>query len=87
MVYKDRRQEPLAITAPTSKQGKIGQRFSLDLGLKKSIQKGKGELFFNANDLFNTMVIKRTIQGNGFSYTSDDYYETQVICLGYSYKF
>lgn len=68
-------------------QGKIGQRFSLDLGLKKSIQKGKGELFFNANDLFNTMVIKRTIQGNGFSYTSDDYYETQVIRLGYSYKF
>lgn len=68
-------------------QGKIAQRFSLDLGLKKSLQKGKGELFFNANDLFNTMVIKRRIQGNGFSYTSDDYYETQVIRLGYSYKF
>lgn len=68
-------------------QGKIGQRFSLDLGLKKSIQKGKGELFFNANDLLNTMVIKKEIQGNGFSYTSDDYYETQVIRLGYSYKF
>jgi len=68
-------------------QGKIGQRFSLDLGLKKSIQKGKGELFFNANDLANTMVIKKTLQGNGFSYTSDDYYETQVIRLGYSYKF
>ncbi len=68
-------------------QGKIGQRFSLDLGLKKSIQKGKGELFLNANDLLNTMVIKKEIQGNGFSYTSDDYYETQVIRLGYSYKF
>lgn len=68
-------------------QGKIGQRFSLDLGLNKSIQKGKGELFFNANDLLNTMVIKKEIQGNGFSYTSDDYYETQVIRLGYSYKF
>ena len=68
-------------------QGKIAQRFSLNLGLKKSLQKGKGELFFNANDLFNTMVIKRRIQGNGFSYTSDDYYETQVIRLGYSYKF
>ena len=68
-------------------QGKIGQRFSLDLGLKKSIQKGKGELFFNANDLLNTMVIKKDIQGNGFRYTSSDYYETQVIRLGYSYKF
>lgn len=68
-------------------QGKIDQRFSLDLGLKKSIQKGKGELFFNATDLLNTMVIKKTIDGNGFHYTSDDYYETQVIRLGYSYKF
>ncbi|MCZ2357618.1 MAG: TonB-dependent receptor family protein [Bacteroidia bacterium] len=68
-------------------QGKIGQRFSLDLGLKKSIQKSKGELFFNATDLLNTMVIKKEIQGNGFSYTSADYYETQVIRLGYNYKF
>ncbi|QQR97874.1 MAG: TonB-dependent receptor [Sphingobacteriales bacterium] len=68
-------------------QGKIGQRFSFDLGLKKSIQKGKGELFFNANDLFNTMVIKKQINGNGFNYTSSDYYETQVIRLGYSFKF
>ena len=68
-------------------QGKIKSRFSLDLGLKKAIQNGKGELFFNATDLLNTMVIKKEIQGQGFYYTSDDYYETQVIRLGYSYKF
>lgn len=68
-------------------QGKIKSRFSLDLGLKKAIQKGKGELFFNATDLLNTMVIKRDIKGQGFNYTSNDYYETQVIRLGYSYKF
>lgn len=68
-------------------QGKIGSRFSIDAGVKKSVQNGKGEVFFNATDLFNTMVIKRQIQGTGFSYTSDDYYETQVIRLGYSYKF
>lgn len=68
-------------------QGKIDQRFSLDFGVKKSIQNGKGELFFNANDLLNTMVIKREIQGNGFSYTSADYNETQVFRFGYSYKF
>lgn len=30
---------------------------------------------------------KKQIQGSGFKYTSDDYYETQVIRLGYSYKF
>ncbi|MFT3903877.1 MAG: TonB-dependent receptor [Niabella sp.] len=68
-------------------QGKILSRFSVDAGLKKSVQKGKGEVFFNATDLLNTMVIKRQIQGMGFRYTSDDYYETQVIRLGYSYKF
>ncbi|MCT4317866.1 outer membrane beta-barrel family protein [Elizabethkingia anophelis] len=68
-------------------QGKIKSRFSIDLGMKKSVQNGKGEIFLNATDLLNTMVIKKQIQGSGFKYTSDDYYETQVIRLGYSYKF
>lgn len=68
-------------------QGKIKSRFSLDVGLKKVVQNGKGELFFNATDLLNTMVIKKEIQGQGFYYTSDDYYETQVIRFGYNYKF
>ena len=57
------------------------------MGLKKAIQKGKGSLFFNASDLFNTMVIRKEIKGNGFSYTSANYYETQVLRIGYSYKF
>jgi len=68
-------------------QGKIAQRFTIDLGIKKSLQKGKGELFFNATDLLNTMIIKKEIQGIGFKYISTDYYETQVIRLGYNYKF
>ena len=68
-------------------QGKIAARFSLDIGIKKLIQKDKGEIFLNASDLLNTMVIKKQIQGNGFSYVSTDYYETQVIRFGYSYKF
>jgi len=68
-------------------QGKIKSRFSLDIGIKKAIQKGKGELFFNATDLLNTMIIKKEINGQGFSYTSNDYYETQVVRIGYSQKF
>jgi outer membrane receptor protein involved in Fe transport len=68
-------------------QGKIGQRFTLDFGIKKTIQKGKGELFLNATDLANTMVIKEELRGNGFNYLGYDYYETQVIRLGYTYKF
>lgn len=68
-------------------QGRINSRFSIDLGAKKSIQKGKGEVFINATDILNTLVIKKDIQGNGFSYNSRDYYETQVVRFGYSYKF
>jgi outer membrane receptor protein involved in Fe transport len=68
-------------------QGEIAARYSVDLGFKKHVQQGKGEVFLNATDLFNTLVVKKVIQGDGFSYTSDDYYETQVVRLGYSYKF
>jgi outer membrane receptor protein involved in Fe transport len=68
-------------------QGKRASMFSLDLGVKKSIQKGKGELFLNATDLLNTMVIKQTIKGKTFNYTSNNYNETQIIRLGYTYKF
>lgn len=68
-------------------QGKIYSRFSLDAGIKKSIQKGKGEVFANATDLLNTMVIKKKINGSDFYYITSDYYETQVIRVGYNYKF
>ena len=68
-------------------QGEIQARFTLDLGVKKVIQDGGGELFFNATDLLNTMVIKKTINGDDFNYTSTDYFETQVFRVGYSYKF
>ncbi len=68
-------------------QGKIDSRFSIDLGIKKTVQKGKGEIFINATDILNTLVIKKQIRGNNFNYSSSDYYETQVVRFGYSYKF
>jgi outer membrane receptor protein involved in Fe transport len=68
-------------------QGRIASRFSADAGAKKQIQKGKGEFFVNGTDLFNTLRIKRNIQGSGFRFVSTDYFETQVFRLGYSYKF
>ncbi|MBO9640324.1 MAG: outer membrane beta-barrel protein, partial [Siphonobacter aquaeclarae] len=66
-------------------QGRIGSRFSVDAGLKKTV--GQNEWFLNATDLFNTLRIQKTINGAGFHYTSTDYYETQVIRAGYNYKF
>ncbi|MCW3114362.1 MAG: TonB-dependent receptor [Segetibacter sp.] len=68
-------------------QGKIGARFSVDLGIKKQIQKGAGEVFLNSTDIFNTLKIEKFINGNGFRYKTIDYYETQVFRLGYNYKF
>lgn len=68
-------------------QGFIGSRFSLDLGLKKSVQQGKGEIVLNATDLLNTMQVERTIRGTDFTLVSTDYLETQVVRVGYSRKF
>jgi len=33
------------------------------------------------------MRLKKEVKGNGFRYISSDYYETQVVRLGYNYKF
>lgn len=68
-------------------QGKTYSRFSIDLGAKKAVQKGKGEIFANATDVGNTLRLRKEVKGNGFRYTSTDYYETQVFKIGYSYKF
>ncbi|MBX9927419.1 MAG: TonB-dependent receptor [Gemmatimonadaceae bacterium] len=68
-------------------QGRIDQRYSLDLGVRKSVQRGAGEWLLNATDLLNTMQLRRTIRGNGFETVSTDYLETQVVRVGYARKF
>ncbi|QJR37195.1 TonB-dependent receptor domain-containing protein [Gemmatimonas groenlandica] len=68
-------------------QGRIGSRYSLDLGMKKSVQQGRGEIVVNATDLLNTMQAERTIRGTNFRLVSTDYLETQVVRVGYSWKF
>jgi len=68
-------------------QGKVFSRFSIDAGIKKKIQNGKGEIVLNATDIANTLQFKKEIKGDGFRYISNDYYETQVFRIGYSYKF
>ena len=68
-------------------QGRIGSRFSLDAGVRKSVQQGRGEVSANAADLLNTMQLRRTIRGTDFRMVSTDYLETQVIRVGYTWKF
>nr|WP_290929121.1 outer membrane beta-barrel family protein [Haliscomenobacter sp.] len=68
-------------------QGEIGARFSVNIGIKKTIQQGKGEFYLNGTDILNSLKIRKTITGNGFSYVTTDYYETQAFRVGYSWKF
>lgn len=68
-------------------QGRIESRYSLDAGLKKTVQRGRGEIVVNATDIFNTMQAQRTIRGTDFRLVSTDYLETQVVRVGYNWKF
>lgn len=68
-------------------QGTIKERYSVDFGLKKKALKGKAEVSLSATDLLNTFAIKKSIIGDGFNLTSENYYETQVVTLGMKYKF
>jgi len=68
-------------------QGKIKERYSVDFGLKKQVLKGKAEISLAATDLLNTFAVRKSIIGDGFNLTAENYYETQVITLGMKYKF
>lgn len=68
-------------------QGKILARYYIDAGISREVQKGKGEIFVNASDIFNTQKVRYELDGTGFSLISDDYFESQVVRFGYSYRF
>ncbi len=68
-------------------QGKILERYSIDAAITKEIQKGKGELFISASDIFNTMIMRYDLDGATFSLISNDYLETQVLRFGYQFRF
>jgi outer membrane receptor protein involved in Fe transport len=68
-------------------QGRTGSRYGLDVGAKKTVNRGKGEIVVNATDLLNTMQVRRTIRGTDFRLVSTDYAETQVVRVGYNWKF
>lgn len=67
-------------------QGKQLARSSLDVGMKKTVFKGKGELNMSFNDIFNRFGIKQQIWSNGVSVLYENYYETQAFTIGFRYK-
>lgn len=68
-------------------QGEIKARYAFDAGIKKSVQQGKGEIFLNATDIFNTFRIKTIRTGVDFVVIANNLFETQVIRIGYQYRF
>jgi outer membrane receptor protein involved in Fe transport len=68
-------------------QGRQMARSSMDLGLKKKLFNGKGEMTLSFSDIFNDFGIKQEITGDGFTAVYENFYETQIISLGLKYKF
>jgi hypothetical protein len=68
-------------------QGKQLARSSVDLGIKKGVIHGRGELTFSFSDIFNHFGLRQEIIGDGFTALYENYYETQVARLGFKYKF
>ena len=68
-------------------QGKQYSRASIDLGAKKKIWDGRGEINFAATDVLNTYGIRQQINGDGFTADYENYYQTQTFRLGLKYKF
>ena len=68
-------------------QGKQYARSSIDAGMKQILLKGKGELTFSFTDIFNAFGIKQKINGEGFSLYYENFYETQILRLGFKYKY
>lgn len=68
-------------------QGTQYARSSVDVGIKQKILKGKGDLSVSLTDIFNDFGIKQNIYGEGFSAIYENYYETQIINIGFKYKF
>jgi hypothetical protein len=66
-------------------QGDESARSSLDIGINKPVLANKGELVFSVTDLLNNFGIQQQIRGNGFDAIYENFYETQVVSLGFRY--
>jgi hypothetical protein len=67
-------------------QGRLLSRSSVDLGIKKTLMKGKGEINFSVSDMFYKFGIRQDIIGDNFSGRYENNYETQVMRIGFKYK-
>ena len=68
-------------------QGTQDARSSVDIGVSKPVFQDSGEFVLSVTDLFNDFGLKHNIAGSGFDAVYENYYETQVVSLGLTYRF
>jgi hypothetical protein len=68
-------------------QGREAARSSVDLGFKKPMLDMRAELVLSVTDLFNEFGIRHEIQGDGFDAVYENFYESQTVMVGMSYRF
>jgi hypothetical protein len=68
-------------------QGREAARSSVDLGFKKPVLDMRAELVLSVTDLFNEFGIRHEIEGNGFTAVYENFYESQTVTVGMSYRF
>ena len=68
-------------------QGKELSRSSIDAGIKKIVWEGHGEFTLSASDIFNTFGLRQEVKSDGFTALYENYFETQILRVGFKYKF
>jgi outer membrane receptor protein involved in Fe transport len=68
-------------------QGKQFSRSSIDIGIKKKLWEGKGEMTLATTDIFNRFGLRQKIEGIGFVAEYQNYFETQTVRIALKYKF
>ena len=64
-------------------QGEELARSSIDFGLKKGLFNNKAELTLSASDIFNNFGIRQKVSNEGFTVLYENYFETQIIRVGF----
>ena len=67
-------------------QGRELARSSVDFAVSRPVFSGKGELVLAATDVFNGFGLRQEIDGEGFTAEYRNYYESQVVRVGLTYK-
>jgi len=68
-------------------QGQKQQKYSIDMGLRKTFLDRNLSVNLNVRDLLNSNKDKSTTSGTGFSQTSESFFHTRMINLSLSFNF